>query len=114
MVRETRCAGGRATGDRDSLRHLRLGDDDVMQYIGAFDIQTAGGAWVTLSALRDTQTQAWQWAENNAFRYYRRGVATRRLRVYPYRVRVNAPGQFDYLKGNEKCAREWQDGGFLL
>lgn len=85
-----------------------------MQYIGAFDIQTANGAWITLSALLDTRLQAWKWAENLAFRYYRRGVKTRSLRVYPFFARRIDPGQYEFLRGNEACAREWQDGVFPL
>ena len=85
-----------------------MGADVSLKYIGSLDLLTSNGRWVTMSAVLDTRLAAYKWVENLAWKAYRRGIPTKSARVEPAITRHTEQGQFDFLRGNEACAREWQ------
>ncbi len=81
-----------------------------MGWIASLDLKTSQGLWVTLSAVHDDRIKAWKWLERLQWKAYRRGIPMKSASVKPWKIpRVDA-GQFEFLKGNEACAKEWQDG----
>lgn len=90
---------------------LGRGDDDV-RWLASIEIQSADGIWYEHSVITETRLSAWKWTEAQAWKAYRKGLHTGRrmvLRFEPHRVDLS---QFEFLRGNEACAREWQDRDF--
>lgn len=86
------------------------GSDAQMSWLASVDLQTQDGKWITMSAVHDARLPAWKWLEHLVWKCYRKGIRTRSPKVEKLAVRRVDPGQFEFLRGNEACAREWQDG----
>lgn len=90
--------------------HGRLHGCDVdLSWLASIEVELPGGVWWIASALQPTQLAAWKWCENAAWKAYRKGIRTGLRKVMRYEPRRVDPTQFEFLKGNEACAREWQD-----
>lgn len=83
----------------------------MSSWIASLDLQTTKGLWVTISAVHGNRLKAWKWLEKLQWKAYRRGIPMRGANVKAWRIPRQDAGQFEFLRGNEECAREWQDDG---
>lgn len=82
-----------------------------MSWVASLEVRL-DGSWVTLSAVRNSRRDAWVWLESKMAYCYKVGYKYRHIKITKERAQRYDPGQFEFLRGNEQCAREWQDCDF--
>ncbi len=81
-----------------------------MSWLASVDLRTKDGTWVTISAVHEAKLSAWKWLEKMQWKAYRRGISTKSPKVVRCMPTKYGTTQFEFLQGNDACAREWQDG----
>ena len=81
-----------------------------MSWVASLQILTPEGVWYTLSAVRPDRHGASWWLRERMSVLDQLGVRYRSTKIMHDNGRLQDPGQFAFLRGNEACAAEWQDG----
>ncbi len=79
-----------------------------MSWIASMEIQS-DGTWFTISVSRSSRKEAWEWLRSRMIWCFDQHLKYRKTKVYREPVQRYDPGQYEFLQGNEVCAREWQD-----
>ena len=77
-----------------------------MSWVASLEVRSEDGIWYTMSATHTTRGNAWTWLRSKTLWCFSKRLRYRNTKIFREKWE---PGQFDFLHGNEECAREWQD-----